>query len=502
MTAGTMTTGTTAGTTETTTEGTTATTTEPSGGFVVPVRVRLTAVVALLVTAALAGAGLIVYFVEIGRIDASVAREVEQELNEFALLRDEGKDPETGQPFTPWSLLYTFLSRNVPDDDEMLVGWLNGEPEIYYPKDPLLDDSAFLEVAARVAEQGGTEWLDTEWGEVRVTGQPLAESGDVVGALLVVAFLDEDRAELLDTMRTYTIVALLSLFVVTAVAGWQSDRLLRPLRVLRDTAEGIGTSADLSRRIPVRGNDDITALTRTFNGMIDQLEAAFAGQRQFLDDAGHELKTPLTVLRGHLELLETGSPEEIAETRDLLLDEVDRMSRLVGDLILLAKSNRPDFVALSPAEVGPLTSGVLAKARALGDRRWMLDEAADVVAHIDEQRITQAVLQLCDNAVKHTVPSDEIAIGSADDGDRLRLWVRDTGPGVPPEHREHIFERFGRARHSSGDEGFGLGLSIVRAIATAHGGTVHVEEAAPRGACFVLTLPRTRPTEEDAWPGS
>ena len=170
----------------------------------------------------------------------------------------------------------------------------------------------------------------------------------------------------------------LSLLAITAFAAVQSGRLLAPLRTLRETADEINDT-DLSRRLPETGNDDITALTRTFNRMLDRLEAAFVGQRQFLDDAGHELKTPLTVLRGHLELLDVGSPEEIAETRELLLDEVDRMSRLVGELILLAKSDRPDFVTLRPVDLTGLTVDTLAKARGLGDRT--LDPRRDRQRH-------------------------------------------------------------------------------------------------------------------------
>ena len=202
---------------------------------------------------------------------------------------------------------------------------------------------------------GGTTTLTTEHeGELLIATQPVTQ-GDETGALVIVTYLDEERAGLRDTMRTYLVVAVLTLLLITALAAWQSGRLLAPLRTLRSTAEEI-TESDLSQRIPETGNDDITALTRTVNGMLDRLEAAFVGQRQFLDDAGHELKTPLTVLRGHLELLDTGSPQEVAETRALLLDEVDRMSRLVGDLILLAKSNRPDF--LNPRRVDARRPGV------------------------------------------------------------------------------------------------------------------------------------------------
>lgn len=482
----------------------------PARGAGVSVRVRITATVATLVTLALGGAGLIVYVVEVERVEASVQREVEQELDEFARLNADGIDPRTRRPFdSVASLLRTFLRRNVPDSDELLVGWIDGEPRMRFPNDALVDDETFREAAAPLAADGGTTWIDTDRGEVRITSQPVRMEGDdTVGALLVVAYLDEDRDELIDTMRTYAIVALLSLFVITWAAWWQAGRLLAPLRTLRHTADDINAT-DLSRRIPESGNDDITALTRTVNTMLDRLEDAFVGQRQFLDDAGHELRTPLTVLRGHLELLDSDDQEEVEETRALLLDEVDRMARLVGDLILLAKTGRPDFLAPRETDIGDLAASVVAKARGLGDRRWVLetpyDEGVGRVV-LDEQRLTQALLQLADNAVKHTDPGQEIGIGVELAGGRVRCWVRDTGEGVPPEDRERIFRRFGRGPVRPGDEGFGLGLSIVGAIAEAHGGRAYATEPPPDrppGALFVIDLPAVRPLEETTtWPAS
>lgn len=485
----------------------TATTTEPRRFRpILTVRARIAATVAVLVSCALTGAGLIVYVLESARVEDSVQREVEQELDEFRRLQSEGVDPETGEPFAIDTLLERFLLRNVPDDDELLVGWVGDEPLYWFPggDEEFVNDPEFRAAAEPLVTRGGTTRLDTARGEVRITSQPLRQ-GNRVGALLVVAYLEEDRAELADTMRTYAIVAALSMIVVTGAAAWQSGRLLRPLRTLRRTADEIGGS-DLTRRIPESGNDDITALTRTVNGMLDRLETTFAGQRRFLDDAGHELKTPLTVLRGHLELLDTGTPEEVNETRDLLLEEIDRMSRLVADLILLAKSSRPDF--LSPADVRPcdLVSTVLAKARALGDRAWTMDDDGPEEALVlDQQRLTQALLALADNAVKHTTVGDEIGLGARLADGRLQFWVRDTGPGIAPEDRERIFQRFARADVPDGDEGFGLGLSIVHAIATSHGGAVTVEPEQP-GSRFVVEIPAVRrapnPIEEDPWPAS
>jgi two-component system, OmpR family, sensor kinase len=466
----------------------------------VSVRVRITAAVALLVTLALTGAGAIVYAVEGQRVEKQVVAEVDQELAELARLQDQGRNPDTGRPFdSVGAMLDTFLARNVPDENEILVSWYDGGPRQASPTGAFARTQLFRDTAGPLVADGGSTRIEVPgYGETLVTAQPVRSSREI-GALVIVTYLEEARRELRDTMRTYAIVALLSLLLVTAAAAWLSGRLLAPLRVLRETADDI-SETDLSRRLPVTGHDDITALTRTVNGMLDRLEAAFVGQREFLDDAGHELRTPLTVLRGHLELLDTGSPGEVAETRELLLDEVDRMARLVGDLILLAKSDRPDFLRLRPVDLAGLTADVLAKARGLGDRVWVLDGTGEVEIRADEQRLTQALLQLADNAVKHTGPGDTVGLGSSYDGVRARLWVRDTGPGVPPEQRELIFERFGRAAVPPGDEGFGLGLSIVSAIARSHGGTVEVEDAAPRGARFVITLPAS--AKEDPWPGS
>lgn len=451
------------------------------------VRTRIAATVALLVAFALTGAGAIVYLIETQRAEEQVADGVDQEFDELATFQS---DAATGSRLsTVEELLRGYLLTQVPGENETLVAWFDGRVQAT-SADPGIDAGtpAFGEAASAIATTNGTTTIVQDDDELLMNAQTVQFSDGDVGALIVVTYLTETRSGLLDTMRTYAIVALLSLLLITALAWTQAGRLLAPLRTLRETADEV-TDSDLSRRLPVTGNDDITALTMTVNRMLDRLESAFVGQRQFLDDAGHELKTPLTILRGHLELLDVGSPREIAETRELLLDEVDRMSRLVGDLILLAKSDRPDFVSPRPVDLTGLTVDVLAKARGLGDRKWTLDETASVTAAVDEQRLTQALLQLCDNAVKHTQPGDVVALGSSYDGGTARLWVRDSGPGIAPRDREQIFERFGRAHVPDHDEGFGLGLSIVRAIAHAHDGTVSVSDAQPHGAVFVLTIP-------------
>jgi len=227
--------------------------------------------------------------------------------------------------------------------------------------------------------------------------------------------------------------------------------------------------------------------------MLDRLEEAFSTQRRFVDDASHELRTPITIVRGHLELM-GDDPDERREVVRLVTDELDRMARIVEDLLVLAQAQRPDFLRVEDVSLAELTSDIDAKVRALGDRDWRLDEIGEGIIRVDPQRITQAMVQLASNAVRHSSSGDTIVLGSSltDDGGRrtVRLWVRDFGPGIAPEDQERIFERFARAGSPRAHRpGAGLGLAIVRAIAEAHRGTVHLDSALGRGSTFTLILP-------------
>ncbi len=472
----------------------------------VSVRTRITLAIALLVMLALTGSGAIVYLIEHDRNREQARDEVDQEVKEFITLQENGIDPDTGEPFDGVvPLLETFLERNVASPSEEFLAWYDGEP-LPGQGDEYVAEAEFRQIVAElIPEDGDRVWRSpVEDEEVLIAVQSVRfENDERVGAIVVVQELGDRDALLNETMRTYAIVAFLSLVMVLMIAWWQAGRLLSPLRTLRATAERIGAT-DLSQRLPVKGNDDITALTHTVNGMLDRLEAAFVSQKQFLDDAGHELRTPLTVLSGHLELLDSANTDEVEATRQLLLDEVERMARLTRDLILLAKSDRPDFLQIETVDLGELIEDLVAKSRGLGDREWQHDGAPAVRVDMDKQRITQAVLQMADNAVKHTQRGDAIAIGAGVTGGHVSIWIRDSGPGVRHADRDRIFERFGRSLVPENDEGFGLGLSIVRAIITGHGGTVRVEDAPSGGAQFVLTLPLRQADQQEItpWPAS
>ncbi len=453
------------------------------------VRQRLTVAVAVLTAIVLAAVGLTMYAVESGRLDEVADESLDHQLGHLDELLATGKDPETGGPFiSSDALVSAFLGQSLAGQNEELYGYLHdgtryvqGEGDAYLQSTP-----EFSAAVESLLDEGGVEDLELDGGSYRVAVRPVAID-DSPAAIVAVRNLSADRQSLQNLLVTYAALAVLAVLVVAALSSWFAGSLLRPVRRLRDTALQI-SEGDVSSRLLVTGNDDLGDLQRTFNAMLDRLDAALTAQRRLLDDAGHELRTPLTVLRGHLEVLDPHDAADVDETRGMLLDEVDRMSRLVEDLLVLARARRPDFVQPEPTDVADLTHGVVARARALGDRRWQVDEAAGMTVDLDAQRIVQAMLQLTDNAVRHTGPGDEIGVGSAVRDGRLELWVRDTGPGVEPQLRDRLFERYSQGAHDDDRFGLGLGLSIVDAIASAHGGQVVLDDT-ETGATVRLRIP-------------
>ena len=214
-------------------------------------------------------------------------------------------------------------------------------------------------------------------------------------------------------------------------------------------------------------------------------------ERQFIQDASHELRTPITVALGHAELLERASREpELAEDAHVVVDELQRLRRLADRLLLLATSEDPDFLSRSPVQVEPLLAAILQRWAPIA-RRWRLDPLEPTTVVGDADRLVLALDALVENAVKHTGPEDEIWLGAQRQGDVVAIVVADSGTGMPADRLEGIFDRFARldearSRHLGG---VGLGLAIVKAIAQAHGGTVAVQSTPGGGSVFQLLLP-------------
>ncbi|MGB4892412.1 MAG: HAMP domain-containing sensor histidine kinase [Propionicimonas sp.] len=452
--------------------------------------------VMLLVALALVMAGWTTYTLERTRAEQRASDALGRAAEEFQALAATGVDPRTGSPFVALGdLLQVFIERSVLPDAVGELGFVGGTVAWRAPEGVTFrpeEDPDFLTAVVPLtsASEITRGQLTTPQHDHRYIVVPVHVGTGESGALVRTIDMNAEFDALNANYRTYGLVAVGSLLIVGRITRQVVGRMLLPISWVRHTAAEI-SETDLSRRIPVRGHGDLTALTVTINRMLDRLQAAFDAQRQLLDNVGHELKTPVTIIRGHLELMDEMDPEEVASTRALTIDELDRMGRLVDDLITLAKSEHIDFVKRELVDVGRLTDETLERATALGDRHWILDDLADVQAFVDPQRVTQAWLQLAANAVRYSAEDSTIALGSSVAGDELRLWVRDEGVGIAPDEQSIVLTRFGRASHSAGadEEGAGLGLAIVNSIAQAHQGRIVIDSTPGRGSTFTIVLP-------------
>ena len=395
-------------------------------------------------------------------------------------------------PTSVTEALTEILSRIVPGRHESSVAIIDGEARLTPGVETafaLQDDPAFIARAWQESSGGqvaiGT--AVTTVGTLRYVSVPVLIEGDPQVGVYVTA-LDAQRAvdEVGGAFLIYAWLALFSLAAIGVIGWFVAGRLLSPLRALSETASRI-TAHDLSERIPVNGRDDVSALTETVNAMLDRIDDALTSQRQLLDDVRHELKTPITIVRGHLELLDATKPDDVRAVRDIAIDELDRMAELVTDIDALARVEH-QTVLTEPTDVADLTSLVFSKMQAIPGREWVLEETADAVAPLSPSRLTQAWLQLADNAAKYSPEGSTVRVGSTSYAGTVEFWVADAGPGIPPGTEKRIFERFGRADTGRGIAGSGLGLPIVAAIARAHGGYVSLDSSSA-GARFGIVIP-------------
>lgn len=462
------------------------------------VREWILAAVLGLAALAMSTAGYTAYLIQDARVESRVDDELQASAEEFRVLAESGVDPATGESFsTPEELVRTATGRNIPGSNGGTLGLVGGTIAFISQVAPLdlQTDPQFEEALSPLAEteEPVVETLETEMTTYRVAVLPARAGAEGEGepAALVLAYdLAAEKREFSEIFIIYAAVSAGSLGVV-ALVGWVvAGRLLTPIRILANSARRIGRE-DLSERIPVTGNDDLAEMTRSVNEMLERLDGAFSAQRQLVNDVSHELRTPLTVISGHLQVMDVSDEGDVRETRDLTLDEIVRMNRVIDDLLTLATVEHPEFLRPEQVELAALTDEIYEKVTALGDRTWIVEQRGSGEALLDRQRITQAMLQLAVNAVKFSEEGSVIALGSRSSGDQVELWVRDEGQGIREEDRSRIFERFGRV--DSSKPGAGLGLPIVAAIAYAHEGEVSCDSVPGRGSTFTLRIPRSDP---------
>ncbi len=300
--------------------------------------------------------------------------------------------------------------------------------------------------------------------------------------------------------------ALLAVLAVTAVLamgiaaliGWfVFGRALAPLVVATEAAAQISKADDLSRRIPYSGppEDEVGQLIRSFNQTLSRLELLFTAQRRFLADVSHELRTPLTVIKGNVGLMRHMSMVD-DESLTGIEAEVDRLTRMVGDLLLLAQAESGKIpLDLQPVQIDTIVLEVFQQMRVLaGDRLQVRLVDIDQITVIgDRDRLKQVLLNLGGNAIKYTPAGGQIQLGLYRAGEQVRVVVSDNGPGIPPEDLPHIFERFYRGEksrtRSRDGSSFGLGLSIAYWIVRNHGGRIEVDSSLGKGTTFCVWLP-------------
>jgi signal transduction histidine kinase len=296
----------------------------------------------------------------------------------------------------------------------------------------------------------------------------------------------------------------ISLTIVYGFRTWRTRAMLGVLgavvvatgaSILLDTFEGLQLWGELFE-VPLMSAMFLAMVwhAQRRRTAVERVVQMLAGQEQFLEDVAHELRTPVTIARGHLELLRVQSWTS-AEV-SVALDELDRLERIVDRLLLLAKAGQPEAMQPGPVDVEWFLDDLFMRWSEIGPRVWRLGSVTQGTLHADEEALRAALDALIENAVKHTDAHEEIELSAIALGGDLLVQVADEGPGIPPEALARIFDRFGRAddARTRTTGGVGLGLAIVAAVAAAHEGTVRVIPREPRGVTFALRLPGFVPT--------
>ncbi len=394
-----------------------------------------------------------------------------------------------GQPYTPNSrLLFARVpSGSVVTNDADLIRPNRGDPGGVRARQILRTPAGLHEVSL------------PDGARIRLRVARVRTSGGqaVIGVGESTRLIDRAQDGVL---RSFVAAGLLALGLAIGAALLFSRRIVRPLRRMAGVAARV-EEGDLDPRMApdvVREGDDVTVLADAFDSMLDRLQAAFDRQNAFVADASHELRTPLTVIRGQLEVLALDASPDAAEVRrveNLVGTEVDRMGRMVEDLLLLARAQDIDFVRPAEVRLPELTEELLDAQRATAERSFRHEGTARGVLVADPDRLAQAIRNLLRNAIEHTPPGGLVCLWVTADGARVVIGVDDDGPGIPEADQERIFNRFhrGEAHGPRGTPGTGLGLAIVQAIAVAHGGRAWAGRSPAGGARVAISVPGFAP---------
>jgi heavy metal sensor kinase len=346
------------------------------------------------------------------------------------------------------------------------------------------------------AGDGLTTISTDETGKLRVLTEPITVGGTRIGVFRVADPLTSVDQALESLRNRFIAVGIGALLLSVIIAIWLANLISRPLRRMAAVASAVD-SGDLSHRIDYRGNDEVGVLAEAFNHMLDRLEDGFRLQRDFVSDASHELRSPLTVLRGRIEQLtdQTGDRESVAAEADELMREVRRMERLTDDMLTLAKAERGGLVQRRRVPIDDFVEDLRRDLPLLGPRHYSVESTAHGDLDADPDRLAQVLRNLVTNAVRHTSAEGHIDISVGSDNGAAVFAVSDDGTGIEPDQLGRIFDRFHRTDEgrSRAEGGSGLGLAIARAIVEAHGGSIAAESPPGDGATLRFSIPGYNP---------
>jgi two-component system OmpR family sensor kinase len=334
---------------------------------------------------------------------------------------------------------------------------------------------------------------------VRVLTEPVTNSGRQIGTFHVAQSLSQVTTAQDSLESTFLTVGAITLGLLLVTAVWIATLTARPLDRIAKFAAGVDRG-ELDRRLDDHGGPaEIQSLRASLNHMLDRLQRTFDREREFVADASHELRTPITVAQGELDLLRRSADPQERERLDVVRRELQRMERLIGEMLSLAREDAGRSLDRRTVAVDDLLDDLRRDLPLLGPREYEVGTLTGTL-EADPDRIAQVLRNLARNAVTHTSRGGRVEVRVGAEGDRLHIEVIDDGPGIPPEEAAHLFERFYRSAEtrSRDRDGSGLGLAIARAIVEAHGGRIWADAGRTSGARLIVELPGYRPAEEGA----
>ena len=351
--------------------------------------------------------------------------------------------------------------------------------------------SRFLSNAPKSTTFGTSTLRSTQY---LVMGSPIVESGKVVGVLVGVTSLAELQGQEDQVILLAGIEALVALVFSVAAGYFLLRRVMQAVGKVTETAVEI-SRGDLDRRIDLHGqSDEVGRLAMAFDEMISRISQTMESQRRLIADVSHQLKTPLTVIRGNLELVSRATEldkAELDEVLEVVISETDYMKTMLEALLMLERMSDGNALSETTIDLRTFISDVFASAITLGPRDWHLGDVPDLSVRIDGPMVRGALLNLLDNAEKATSEGGAIGLSVVSNSDFLEIAVSDSGTGIDPAQMQKIFERFERGT-SRDQRGAGLGLAIVQAVAKAHEGSVNVDSAQGFGSTFTIRIPSSR----------